>query len=160
MDPGNIKVWQGRRTCLTCKREQAAADRRDPEKRERILGYWRAYKKRKRLDPEWNARRRESVEAGRIKWLYGLDRAAYQALLDAQGGVCAVCKGPSRYKRRDGSLSGRFAVDHDHSCCPGIKTCGKCIRGLLCDQCNRLIGHLETDRARAAAIIRYIGLSD
>jgi hypothetical protein len=34
-------------------------------------------------------------------------------------------------------------VDHDHSCCENIPTCGKCVRGLLCGQCNRMVGALE-----------------
>ena len=25
------------------------------------------------------------------------------------------------------------------SCCPGVKSCGKCLRGILCDPCNRLL---------------------
>jgi hypothetical protein len=31
-------------------------------------------------------------------------------------------------------------VDHDHDCCPGDYTCGKCIRGFLCGSCNRAVG--------------------
>ena len=30
-----------------------------------------------------------------------------------------------------------LCVDHDHSCCPGNRTCGKCIRGALCKKHNR-----------------------
>ena len=30
-----------------------------------------------------------------------------------------------------------LCVDHDHSCCPGSRTCGKCIRGALCKKHNR-----------------------
>lgn len=36
-------------------------------------------------------------------------------------------------------------IDHDHACCPGLQTCGKCIRGLLCSRCNKVLGMLKED---------------
>jgi hypothetical protein len=38
-----------------------------------------------------------------------------------------------------------LAVDHNHGCCPGEKSCGKCVRGLLCDNCNQAIGKFRDD---------------
>lgn len=59
---------------------------------------------------------------------YGISLEQYNALLELQDGVCAICK------RED--KSGRaLAVDHDGEC-------GK-VRGLLCMNCNRAIGWLE-----------------
>ena len=40
--------------------------------------------------------------------------------------------------------SNKLNVDHDHSCCSGSKSCGKCVRGLLCTNCNMFIGRIET----------------
>lgn len=43
-----------------------------------------------------------------------------------------------------GSLE-RMAIDHDHDCCPKAATsCGKCIRGALCGNCNNMLGHGKT----------------
>jgi DNA-directed RNA polymerase subunit RPC12/RpoP len=59
---------------------------------------------------------------------YGIKQADYERMLEAQGGVCAICKKPPKKIHLN--------VDHDH------KT--KRIRGLLCPNCNRrLIGRFR-----------------
>lgn len=68
---------------------------------------------------------------------YGINLEQYAAMLDKQGGTCAIC--PKTPEENGMSL----AVDHDHSCCSGNRSCGKCVRGLLCDNCNRGIGFLQ-----------------
>jgi hypothetical protein len=45
-------------------------------------------------------------------------------------------------------------IDHDHGCCPDDKaSCGRCIRGLLCLDCNTSLGHIERKYEIAAAYI-------
>jgi hypothetical protein len=39
-------------------------------------------------------------------------------------------------------------VDHDHKCCPGAMSCGKCIRGVVCNRCNSAIGMYERNVLR------------
>lgn len=73
-----------------------------------------------------------------LKHLYNITAAEYQALLDSQDGVCAICAELCETGKR-------LAVDHDHRCCPGAKSCGKCIRGLLCRRCNQVLGRLKDD---------------
>ncbi|MBT2536250.1 endonuclease VII domain-containing protein [Arthrobacter sp. ISL-69] len=68
-----------------------------------------------------------------MKAKYGIDLDRYEALLAFQEGTCAVCPRPLTTSRR-------LAIDHDHACCPGEASCGNCIRGLLCPNCNRGLG--------------------
>jgi hypothetical protein len=75
---------------------------------------------------------------------YGLTLDAYQAMLEQQGGTCAICEKPPRDGRR-------LAVDHDHACCPGDKSCGACVRGLLCTTCNSWLGFYENESWRTRA---------
>lgn len=69
---------------------------------------------------------------------YGITREDYDELLIKQGNACAIC-------RRGDPAMGKefFCIDHDHSCCSGNKSCGKCVRGLLCIPCNLGIGNLQ-----------------
>ena len=83
----------------------------------------------------------------RIKSRYGLDREQWEELRDAQNGVCAICEEPPAKE---------FHVDHDHACCPGEKSCGKCIRGLLCEGCNLALGRLDKP-GRLAKALEYLG---
>ncbi|MFI1530063.1 endonuclease VII domain-containing protein [Streptomyces griseus] len=62
---------------------------------------------------------------------YGLERGEFQALMDYQGGVCAICRQPRSY---------RLDVDHDHK--TGL------VRGLACRMCNRRILPGAKDNAK------------
>ena len=58
---------------------------------------------------------------------------------------CGMCHEPFE----EGQL---IHVDHDHACRPEkIRSCRKCVRGLLCHACNAALGHIERkyDLARA-----------
>lgn len=85
----------------------------------------------------------------RYRSRFGITLAEYNALLDKQGGVCAICGGQSL----DGS---RLAVDHDHRCCPGKRSCGQCVRGLLCGECNRALAKFHDDPAMLRRAADYV----
>jgi len=93
--------------------------------------------------------RREAARDKRIEQTYSLSPAEYEALLAIQGGVCAICR------RATGKVR-RLAVDHDHSCCDGPTSCGRCVRGLLCKPCNRMLGHLRDDPEAARRAAEYL----
>ena len=80
-----------------------------------------------------------------VRWRHGLGKGDYEAMLLAQGGVCAIC----REQPAPGMRFERYAVDHCH------KT--GAVRGLLCSPCNRALG-LFKDRAdvleRAATYLK------
>jgi len=58
---------------------------------------------------------------------------------------CAIC----------GSYE-KPSIDHDHSCCPGEKSCGKCVRGTLCGSCNLGLGAFKDDPARIVRAAEYL----
>ncbi|MFE9657685.1 endonuclease domain-containing protein [Micromonospora sp. NPDC006431] len=64
----------------------------------------------------------------------------YRELLRAQGGGCGICGGPA-WRYPVGLVP--LPVDHDHLCCPGRESCGRCVRGLLCAGCNGNLGLVE-----------------
>ncbi|MBB4940745.1 hypothetical protein FHR32_005122 [Streptosporangium album] len=86
----------------------------------------------------------------RIKETYNITFEEYERLLAAQGGVCAICGGSRNGPGR------RFHIDHDHTCCPGVGSCGRCIRGLLCGRCNTMVGLAKDDPERLLAAVRYL----
>lgn len=89
------------------------------EAREREREYQRAYYA---ADPD---REREYHRTT----VHGITRTQRNALYAAQDARCAGCREPFP--------DTQLEIDHDHSCCPGRWSCGRCIRGLLCRRCNR-----------------------
>lgn len=80
---------------------------------------------------------------------YGLTRDDYVNLEKSQNGVCKICGESEKYNKR-------LSVDHDHSCCPGAGSCGKCIRGLLCSTCNKVLGQVNDNTKTLKAMIEYL----
>lgn len=70
---------------------------------------------------------------------------------------CRLC-GKRFYTGRGGTRSA-FAVDHDHACCNGGTSCGRCVRGILCSSCNMSLGHVESmiGWAGVPALLGYLG---
>ncbi len=85
---------------------------------------------------------------------YRMTREQYEAMLARQGGRCLIC-GTDQGRASNAHL---FDVDHDHSCCAGIVTCGNCIRGLLCARCNVIVARVESDPPLYAAMLRYLAV--
>ena len=47
-------------------------------------------------------------------------------------------------------------IDHDHACCPGYTSCGKCVRGVLCAGCNQSLGSLQENPQRIRGLLDYL----
>lgn len=94
------------------------------------------------------------MTATMLKHRYGITLERYTELLMEQGEVCAVCGNPET-KTLNGKVN-RLSVDHDHACCPGKRSCGKCIRGLLCDRCNGALAKVDDDPARLRDLATYV----
>lgn len=77
---------------------------------------------------------------------YRLTPGDYEKLLTDQDGRCAICRQVSELE-----------VDHDHACCPGRRSCGKCIRGLLCSLCNRILGMANDSPVVLVKAATYLG---
>jgi hypothetical protein len=77
-----------------------------------------------------------------LKSHYNLTVEQYDSMVLAQRGLCACCGNPERRLNADGAVT-RLCVDHDHRCCPGKRSCGSCVRALLCASCNLTVGMIE-----------------
>lgn len=80
-------------------------------------------------------------EIGRSHTAHGITAAQYLEIYTAQQGRCKLCN----------HKPDKLTIDHDHRCCHNMKpngearntSCGKCIRGLLCNGCNAMLGYYE-----------------
>ncbi len=82
---------------------------------------------------------------------FGLTLESFAALLDAQGGRCAACG-----TTEPGGPHDQWSVDHDHRCCPSSRSCGGCVRGVLCNNCNVGLGMMQDDPESLRRAADYI----
>lgn len=72
----------------------------------------------------------------------------YWTMLDEQNWVCSICG--------EECAKGRLCIDHDHNCCSGNFSCGKCIRGLLCRSCNGGLGGFDDNPELLQIASKYV----
>lgn len=100
------------------------------------------YSKNKTVLAERQAQRYQEdpdfYRKGVMKSRYKISLDEYNAMLEGQNYGCMICGGTNENGRA-------LHVDHDHSCCPGRITCGECVRGILCSNCNGAIGSFKDD---------------
>lgn len=104
---------------------------------------------KQRLQSDCKKCQKLAMRKWRLATHYGMTVEDYDRMLELQGGVCALCSSPPA---EDDVLR----VDHDHHCCPGEKTCGRCVRGLLCDRCNRGLGYFKDNTVALKRAPKYI----
>jgi len=103
-------------------------------------------------EPTTTIRDKRVIEnAAKTMWLYNVDFEWYEKKLDKG---CDIC-GKSN-KEWYG-----LHIEHDHSCCNSNKSCGKCIRGVVCASCNTTLMHYDRGTIRKnnkmiPAIERYL----
>jgi hypothetical protein len=88
-----------------------------------------------------------------LRETFGITRIQYVAMLAKQNGCCAICR--SGVASKSDRLV-NFSVDYDRACCPGKRCCGRCVRGLLCNTCNRGLRQFNGDRRNLRRAIAYL----
>lgn len=95
---------------------------------------------REKVNAEERARRARdpiAFHTTKLRFRYGINHDQYQALYEAQGGLCAVCRE-------------RPAVDVDHDHANGI------VRGLVCRSCNVGMGQFKDDPVLLRKALAYL----
>lgn len=79
-----------------------------------------------------------------IKKRYGISQSDYDKMFIEQNGKCAICNS-SEIKRTN---SKHFCIDHCHTT--------NRVRGLLCHDCNVILGKLKDSIDMCKSVIKYL----
>jgi len=129
---------EDRHVCCTCK-ESKTPDQfhRATDRKSGVKSACKECKKREYKTHKGKRRSR------RMERLYGMTAEIFSLILASQDNSCAICKNKDSNGRRDW-----FSVDHCHD--TGI------VRGLLCNNCNLLLGNAKDDIGILASAIEYL----
>lgn len=134
LGPGNA-AW-------TTSKGGPALDQQHTDAREHHRIYMAEYQRKLRARDPFH-----SLRAGLWRE-YGITLEQYEAMFDAQNGVCAICGRADRRTATSNATLRRICVDHDH------KT--GAIRGVLCADCNQAMGLLDDQIELLQRAISYL----
>lgn len=134
------------KTCTRCRQELPEANYwRDASK----VGGYDTYCKdcrraiRAKSHEENREQRLTDMRAYHLKRTFGITLEDYDAMLERQGGRCAICR-----TSEPGTRLGRWCIDHDHRT--------DAIRSLLCNACNSGLGAFGDNPAVLMAAVSYL----
>ena len=126
------------------RRNKAKAKEWREANKDRLRSYMVGWRERNRdhmkaRHAEWRAANPRSWWPRILRQKYGLTPDDYRDMVVGQAGRCLIC---ARVPSED------LVIDHNHAT-------GK-VRGLLCQKCNRMLGHAADRPAIFRAAIRYL----
>lgn len=133
-------------SCKTPLRALSRSKFCEPHRQERIrAARTKSRNERYRENHEENVRK---IYDASLRRNYGITIEDYERMKEEQGGRCLAC-GDEETPETNPTGARRFlVVDHDHDT-------GE-VRGLLCFQCNKGLGHFKDDPGRLIAAFLYL----
>jgi len=126
------------RYCAQCNADMAGSKRRKYCSADCYQNAMRPVRHQWRRDnPDYRKRQSERQRLRR----HGIDPDNF-----TPSSTCDIC----------GDKQETLAIDHDHDCCSGKYSCGSCIRGFLCNNCNNGLGRFRDDPLLLRAAIEYL----
>ena len=131
---------KGGRVCKICKAaQQLEFKKNNPDKK---------YESTKIANAAWK-KKNPNYWVYHQKKRHGLTEEKYNEIMQKQNFVCAICKKPF--------VPGEPPrIDHNHECCPGTYSCGECVRGILCANCNWGLGSFHDNETNLRNAIEYV----
>lgn len=156
---------KGRQRCRTCTELKRHRPENKVKKSNYDHGRIEANRSKKReYDKSYNMQNRERKNAYALQWwkdhpervragwlwrTFKLTPEQWESKFDAQGRCCVLCGTKAPGKKG-------WHTDHDHACCSGTKSCGKCVRDILCGLCNNGLGHFKDDMMVLRKAVDYL----
>jgi hypothetical protein len=110
-----------------------------------VAEYMREYYKKNPDKALINRSKQKLRDAGKDRFTrHRITIGQYDEMVAKYDGKCWSCKERAA-----------VVIDHDHRCCSGAYSCGKCVRGVLCSQCNTSLGLMRDDEILIKRLLEY-----
>lgn len=97
-------------------------------------------------NPDKNAEKIRMNSSRDYNWKrHGLSKEEFESMVAKFDGKCHACKSAEAKN-----------IDHDHDCCSSNRSCGKCVRGILCHNCNTALGLVKDSKDTLQKLINYL----
>lgn len=132
-----MRAYYAKNKHLWNKRSREQQDKINERKREKYKSDPALREHARSSAKKWQQSNPDKRRAQRLK-KYGITISQFDAMLQSQGGKCAIC----------GTVPEKFHVDHCHT--------GNHVRGLLCESCNLGIGKFYDNPESLESAARYL----